>query len=103
MGSCLYDHLRSLGPVGHVVIYCDRCSGQNLKFQHRQLAGKCTTELPIETVDLKFLQLGHSFNDCDRQFNVIQRHLPTEVLPAGYMIIPKDAVIPYDVHADSVL
>ena len=72
-------------PCQHVQIYADRCSGQNQNFNIVSLLAKCVQELPTLTIDLKFLQSGHSSNDCARMFSIIERHVPSTVeLPQGY-------------------
>lgn len=66
IASCLYTYFKSLPEnIKHIICYSDRCGGQNL---NKYVAAMCLTavqEIPhLQTIDLKFLVVGHSETPC---------------------------------------
>lgn len=75
IASCLFAYLESLpAEIRHVVFYCDTASGQNrnqyvlatLRYAVHHVGN-------IHTIDLKFLESGHSFMECDSVHSRIEK------------------------------
>ena len=74
IGSCIITHLKGLpSSVKHVILYSDCCSGQN---QNQYLAAglhhTVQTSSPIEVIEQKFLESGHTHMECDSMHSAIE-------------------------------
>ncbi|XP_039954189.1 uncharacterized protein LOC120770666 [Bactrocera tryoni] len=67
IGSCIYKCLASLSnDVKHVILYSDSCTGQNRNSYICAMFAKVLEDHPtIETIDHKFLVVGHTHLECD--------------------------------------
>lgn len=88
IASCLYTYFKSLPEnIKHIICYSDRCGGQNL---NKYVAAMCLTavqEIPhLQTIDLKFLVVGHSEMECDSMHSAIS----TELKRVGKANWPED-------------
>lgn len=77
IASCLYSYFKSIPEnVQHIICYSDRCGGQNL---NKYVAAMCLTavqEIPhLQSIDLKFLVVGHSEMECDSMHSAISTEL----------------------------
>ncbi|XP_046988364.1 uncharacterized protein LOC124594055 [Schistocerca americana] len=81
--SCLLKFINSLPPtITHLTAFSDNAGGQN-KNQHRvKFWLYIVNNTHIQIFDRKFLLCGHSFNDCDRNFGIIER---SRKIPHGYL------------------
>ncbi|XP_065220583.1 uncharacterized protein LOC135845719 isoform X2 [Planococcus citri] len=95
ISSCLYDYLLSLKPtVERVILYCDTCPGQNRnQFVTATLLHAVHTIPSLKTIDLKFMESGHSFMECDSAHSLIERTRKNQTVysPTEYENIMKRA------------
>lgn len=71
--SCLLQYIKSLPPtVTHLTAFSDNCGGQNKSHITVKFWFHVINTTNIETIDLKFLLTGHSYNHCDRDFGKIE-------------------------------
>lgn len=74
IATCLFKYLTSLpATVKHVTTYSDTCGGQNgNKFFAAAMlyVVNCT---PIETIDVKYMESGHSYLEADSIHATIER------------------------------
>lgn len=74
IASCLWKYIKTLPPtVKRLILYSDNCGGQNkshyiVKFWHYVVQ-----KTQIDTVDHRFLIVGHSFMECDQDFGIIEK------------------------------
>ncbi len=75
ISSCLYDYMASLGAdVKQVIFYCDTCSGQNRNQYVLSVLLYAVNHIKnIEIIDLKFMESGHSFMECDSIHSRIEK------------------------------
>lgn len=88
ISSALFKFLNSLPPtVEEIRFFCDRCGGQNL---NKFVAGMfllAVQKIPqLTSIDLKFLQSGHSEMECDSMHSAIG----TEFKRVGQVNWPED-------------
>lgn len=58
IASCLYSYFKSFTEnIKNIICYSDICGGQNL---NKYAAAICTGHSTLQTIDLKFLVVGHS-------------------------------------------
>ncbi|XP_075158081.1 uncharacterized protein LOC142231355 [Haematobia irritans] len=67
IGSCIYKYLSELPySVNHVILYSDSCPGQNRNSYVCAVFEKILQDHPsIQTIDHKFLIVGHTHLECD--------------------------------------
>lgn len=79
IGSCLLKHLKNNIPltVKRIILYSDRCGGQNKNIKLTMLLQKFLYDLSpdvlIATIEQKYFVSGHSYNSCDRNFALIEK------------------------------
>ena len=75
IGTCLYQHLKSLpASVTKVILYSDTCSGQNRNKNVAAALRFAVDSIPnIESIDQKFLESGHTHMECDSMHSAIER------------------------------
>lgn len=57
----------------NVILYSDRCGGQNLNIKITLMLMKyLSTHITLKTITQKYFVSGHSFNSCDRSFSTIE-------------------------------
>jgi hypothetical protein len=86
IASCLWKWLNSIpATVTHVILYCDCCSGQNRNVQIATMLLSAVKCLHIQTIDLKFLESGHTQMEVDAMHATIER-----VSKSVDIFIPRD-------------
>lgn len=74
MASCLFHYMEHLHEsVKHISLYSDTCGGQN---RNKQIAAMCllvVKTLPIDVIDHKFMESGHSEMECDSMHSTIEK------------------------------
>lgn len=79
IGSCLLKFVKSLEhQVNQVIAYSDCCPGQNLNVNIVKYWMHIVSNTPLETIHHKFLEPGHTFNECDQDFGVIEKRKRNE-------------------------
>lgn len=74
IGSILFIFLKSLPPhVKHVSFFSDSCTGQNRNRYVATIMKYAVHALPLETIEIKFLEVGHTQMECDSMHSVIER------------------------------
>lgn len=75
IGSALLDYLRKLpATVTHVTSFSDTCGGQNRnQFICAVMLYAIRTLPSLQTVDLKYMESGHSYLDVDLMHSLIER------------------------------
>ena len=72
--SCLLKFLETLPPnVKHIEAFSDNCGGQNKSHITVKFWLWVVNNTQIETVNHKYLMSGHSFNECDQDFGIIEK------------------------------
>lgn len=84
IGSCVIKHLQKYAgsDTKKVILYSDACGGQNRNIKITLLLKKVLSQLGnIDTITQKYFISGHSYNNCDSSFALIerQRTVTTEV------------------------
>lgn len=73
VGSCLMKYLESLPvTVKEVVMYSDTCGGQNRNQFVAAALLHCTKHLPIDVIEQKFLESGHTYMEVDSMHAAIE-------------------------------
>ncbi len=96
IGSCLLRYIKSLpSTVNKVIFYADTCGGQNRNqniFALLLYAVNAAAE-HIESIDLKFMESGHSTMEADSMHGAIERAKKGKLLyvPNDYVLIMKMA------------
>lgn len=73
ISSCLFKFIKGLPPhVTHITAFSDNCGGQNKSKIIVQFWLYIISTTNIKTVDHRFLITGHSFNECDKNFGLIE-------------------------------
>lgn len=77
IASCLYSYFKSLPDnIKHIICYSDRCGGQNLNKYVAAMCLNAVQEIPhLQTIELKFLVVGHSEMECDSMHSAISTEL----------------------------
>lgn len=74
IASCILKFIRTLpSTVTQIIAFSDNCGGQNkssLIVKFWSWVSQCTN---IRSVDHKFFVPGHSYNECDRDFGIIEK------------------------------
>ncbi|CAH2009717.1 unnamed protein product [Acanthoscelides obtectus] len=75
IGTCLYKYLQSLPQtVEHVATFSDTCGGQNRnKFVSAAMLYSVSKLTNLKTIDLKFMESGHSYLEADSMHATIER------------------------------
>lgn len=75
IASCLYDFYQSLpDEIEHVVTLSDGCGGQNRNFPMARFHTYIVNHVPhIHSVNMMFMETGHSYLPNDRDFGLISR------------------------------
>lgn len=79
IGSCIINHLKNHIPqnTSRIVMYSDRCGGQNRNIKLTMLLKKylhdLTNDDALESIEQKYFVSGHSYNSCDRSFGLIEK------------------------------
>lgn len=104
IGTVLYKHLLSLPEeIKHVIYYSDTCGGQNRnRFVASILLHAVKTIANLQTIELKFLEPGHTQMEADSMHSAIERAKKGMKIfsPLEYPTIIKAArkKQPYEVH-----
>lgn len=74
IASCILKFIQVLPPeVTHLVAFSDNCSGQNKSALTVKFWSWVTRSTNIKKVDHKFFVPGHSYNECDRNFGIVEK------------------------------
>lgn len=75
IGTCILRYLRQLPPsVSHVSSFSDTCGGQNRnKYVVAAMLFAVNKIESIETIDLKYMESGHSYLEADSMHATIER------------------------------
>ena len=74
VGSCILKYvLRLPSTVEHLIAYTDTCGGQNRNEKIAKMFMYIVQNTHIQQIDHKFFESGHSFNECDADFAVIEK------------------------------
>ena len=77
IGSCLYDYLKTNVDgkgVREVIFFSDNCPGQNKKhFVYKMLSGSTAQMQNLDSVELIFLEKGHTQNSNDNIHSRIEQ------------------------------
>lgn len=74
IASCLFKFIKTLPQsVKHLILYSDNCGGQNKSHYIAKFWHYVVRKTQIETIDQKFLVVGHSFMECDQDFGIIEK------------------------------
>lgn len=78
VGSCICHHLAHNIPkdTKKIILYSDACGGQNRNIKIALMLKKFIADIKLpdlETIEQRFFLSGHSFNNCDRNFGLIER------------------------------
>ncbi|XP_067633732.1 uncharacterized protein [Eurosta solidaginis] len=66
IGSCIFKCLSTVPPmVKHIILYSDSCPGQNRNANICAMFQMVLKSTTIETIDHKFLVVGHTHMECD--------------------------------------
>lgn len=105
IGSCLITYLKSLPKtVRHIASFSDTCGGQN---RNRNIVAAMLYAVQmidnLDTIDLKFMESGHSYLDADSMHARIEesRHHKRIYTPREYGLIMQSARLrpaPYHVN-----
>lgn len=68
------------GQTRELIVWLDRCIGQNNNFMVITMLMALVWTKYFTKVHQKFLLTGHSFNDCDRDFGLIEKQLKTSTI-----------------------
>lgn len=73
IATCLWHVLQNLDPsVNDITFYSDTASGQNRNCINAAMFLKAVSELPVEVVNQKFMESGHSEMECDSVHSSIE-------------------------------
>lgn len=73
MVSCLLPYTKTLpSTVKHLTAFSDNCGGQNKSHITVKFWFYVVNTTHIETVDLKCMSTGQSYNHCDRDFGRVE-------------------------------
>lgn len=78
ISSCLYRHFLTYVPIDteKIILYSDACGGQNRNIKMSLMLKKfiADAKLPnLECIEQRFFMSGHSYNNCDGCFGLIER------------------------------
>lgn len=73
IASCVHKFIRSLpSNVKHIKAFTDNCGGQNKSHLIVKFWLYVIIKTNIEKVDHRFFICGHSYNECDQDFGIIE-------------------------------
>lgn len=76
ISSCLFQLLKSIPQhIKHVTFYSDNCFGQNKNYILATMFSLFTADpnYPLESIDHKFLEVGHTHMECDADHSRIEK------------------------------
>lgn len=74
IGSCLMHFFKSLpSSVTKIIAYSDSCGGQNKNKNICKLFMFLVKATNLEEIQHKFLEPGHTYMECDRDFAIIEK------------------------------
>lgn len=89
ISSCIYKYITERysknGRAQRLIIWFDRCVGQNNNTIVLSTLMKLVRQSYFKEVVQKFFVTGHSFNDCDRKFGLIEKKKRNQIL-----LVPSD-------------
>jgi hypothetical protein len=100
--SCICDYIKSrLSKLKKpIIIYCDNCSAQNKNSMLSNALLSLASELGVD-ITIKYLEVGHTFLECDSVHSVLERQFKNRnlYLPQDFVRISREArqvPFPYD-------
>uniref|UniRef100_A0A6P7GSZ8 Uncharacterized protein LOC114346386 n=1 Tax=Diabrotica virgifera virgifera TaxID=50390 RepID=A0A6P7GSZ8_DIAVI len=93
IATCLWKLLVSLGTKEEVTFYSDTASGQNRNTIVSAMFLRAVEQLPIQTINQKFMESGHSEMECDSVHSTIEsRGKQVDVYtPEGWYMVARTA------------
>ena len=76
IGTCLYKQIAALpSNKKHVILYSDSCQGQNRnQFITTALAHALSRNRNLLSIEQKFLEPGHTYNECDSIHSSVEQN-----------------------------
>lgn len=75
IASILYKHFKAWGPFPkNLIVYTDNCGGQNKNWVIVSLWKQLIAENMFDTIEHRFLVVGHTHLPSDRDFAIIEKH-----------------------------
>lgn len=75
IASCIYDYMKMIGPVKHLVFYSDSCTGQQRNLYFSSMCLYSVVNLPIETITHNYFERGHSQMEGDSVHATVERYV----------------------------
>lgn len=75
IASCIYDYVKFRSSHGKTkfIFYSDNCGSQNKNKFHISMLWFCLQKFGIESIEHKFLEKGHTFNEADSIHSAVNR------------------------------
>ncbi|KAK6174152.1 hypothetical protein SNE40_017481 [Patella caerulea] len=75
IGSCLLTYIKNMpDTVTHLSTFSDTCSGQNRnQFVAAAMLHAVQASKPLDIIDMKFMETGHSYMEVDSMHSAIER------------------------------
>ncbi|CAK1579940.1 unnamed protein product [Parnassius mnemosyne] len=94
IATCIWMHLSSLAPeIKEITLFSDTASGQNRNTIIAAMFLHAVTVLPIQTINQKFMESGHSEMECDSVHSAVEnrgRHVDIYT-PEGWYTVARTA------------
>lgn len=75
ISSIIYKHIKDCGPFPrHLIVYTDNCGGQNKNWVLMSLWRQLVAEGLFDSVEHRFLVVGHTHLPSDRDFAIIEKY-----------------------------
>lgn len=94
IATCLWKHISTLEPsVKEVTFYSDTAAGQNRNVINAAMFLKAVSMLPIDIVNQKYMESGHSEMECDSVHSAIEtRGTKVDIYtPEGWYTVVRSA------------
>lgn len=77
VATCIYEYLKKLpSTVTHITTWSDTCAAQNRNHHLMSMFIYAVNSIDnLNTVDVKYLESGHSYLECDSMHGIIERKL----------------------------
>jgi hypothetical protein len=74
IGSCILQYINVPETVTHIASFSDTCGGQNRnQFVTTAMLYAVNIKPNLQTIDLKFMESGHSYLECDSMHATIEK------------------------------
>jgi len=75
--SCIWKVLKDEPYVDHINLWFDNCGGQNKSSYNVAFSSWLMHQEICDTIEIKFLEIGATLNNCDRMAGVTENYLKT--------------------------